>query len=225
MSDIVVSPQAVNNIIISITRKGGSPSRFLVSSVVLCGASSVFTAMLGPCSPFAEAVALRRAQAAGGDLYVQPLSDDDPVALAVTLSAMHFKLENVPRETTVEQLMQLAIVCDKYNCAAVLKQWVEKWITIRKCQQVKKPTQSIQMLFVAWVFGADGEFGELTQTLVPKIAFSGASGRTEVCRMLKPPRGGLRQIWPPLSFGAYVPSVVLGRSLATNSVFLYTYSG
>lgn len=211
MSDIVVSPRAVTDVIISLTREGSSPARFFVSSTVLCAGSSVFAAMLGPSSHFAEGIALRHAQAAGGDRYIQILFDDDPVALAVILNAMHFQLENMPRDITVEQLMQLAIVCNKYNCAAVLMPFVERWIATGECQEVQKPTQRIQMLFITWVFGVGDEFGELTRMLISKIAFSDASGRMEVCKMLKPPRDRPGQTWSALSFEPYVSGIFLGR--------------
>lgn len=164
--------------------------------------------MLGPSSSFSEAVALRRSQSTQGDPYVQTLFDDDPVALAVILEAIHLQATRVPRRVTIEQLVKLAVVCDKYDCAAAVKLWAETWMEPwSKCLTVGE-TQ-LGMLFVTWVFGQRNVFSSLTKMLVPQLAFS-ANGRS-VCAMIKAadPRLG----WVPAQFDPHIPGIILGGSL------------
>ncbi|KAF8244615.1 hypothetical protein K440DRAFT_666017 [Wilcoxina mikolae CBS 423.85] len=77
---------------------------YLVSSHQLCCASPVFRASLGPSSGFAEAINLRRSQAAAtsvsdDSLYEMRIGEElgfDPTAMAVVLYVIHARLELVP---------------------------------------------------------------------------------------------------------------------------------
>lgn len=218
MPDIHISPHG--DMIISLPHQGEFPARFLVSSTALCAASPVFAAMLGPSSSFSEAVSLRSHKAIGNDLYVQKLTDDDPVALAVVLNAMHLQTLKVPRKVSVQQLMQLAIFCDKYDCAAVVKPWVASWESGWTKSTVLN-TQ-LQRLFIAWVFGVEAEFELLTHALVSKIAFEddealvGGKKKKKVCGLVKSSEG--KREWLMCQLGEYAPSVVFGKLLLSSLV-------
>lgn len=116
--------------------------------------------------------------------------------------------------------MQLAIVCDKYDCVAVVKQWVAVWQ-----DGWIKPTAlrtQLQRLFIAWVFGVEEEFESLTHALVSKIAFENDEAlvegkkRKKVCGMVKSGEG--KREWLVFQLGEYAPSVVLGKLLLSSLV-------
>lgn len=192
------------------------PLRFRVSSSVLCAASPVFNAMLGPNSSFAEAVSLRTAARAPATSpikpsaplvqHVQPLYDDNGTALAVILYALHLQTHKVPRTVTFPQLKQLAVVCDKYDCVGAVRLWAETWM-----QPFRGDVTTVgyeDWLFIAWVFSSRKFFERVSKSLVPRVVVDeDETGRRVVSWAAHKGRGRdrLRQ------FDSYVPEVILSR--------------
>ena len=56
-----------------------------------------------------------------------PLPDDDPAAMTILCSILHFQCDQVymPSFTVLESL---AILVDKYDCSRALKPWTTSWI-------------------------------------------------------------------------------------------------
>ncbi|KAI5840790.1 hypothetical protein DFP73DRAFT_557864 [Morchella snyderi] len=195
-----------------------TPLRFRVSSSVLCAASPVFNAMLGPNSSFAEAVSLRTAARAPASSplessaplvqHVQPLYDDNGTALAVILYAIHLQTHKVPREVTFQQLKQLAVVCDKYDCVGAVRLWAEVWM-----EPFRKNVTMVgfeDWLFIAWVFSSRNFFAKVSKSLVSRIVVGeDEAGKRVVSWAAHKGRGRdrLRQ------FDAYVPEVILNALL------------
>jgi len=140
---------------------------YLVSSHQLCSASPVFRAMLGPNSSFAEAVELRRHQAstsstnATKDLFEIVVEEHNPAALGAMLYIIHGRPQFLPDEISFENLMQVAIVVDYYDCAEVMRPWDEKWMKQWR-EHVENPGYE-NWLFIAWVFRVQEVFGTLTK--------------------------------------------------------------
>lgn len=118
--------------------------------------------------------------------------------------------------------MQLAIVCDKYDCAAVVKQWVALW---QDGWTVKPngPSAHLQRLFIAWVFGVEEEFELSTLALVSKISFeddqaSAGSKKKKKCEVVKSTEGRGKLL--AFQFGEYTPSIVLSKLLLSSLVDL-----
>lgn len=79
------------------------------------------------------------------------LDDDDPDALLVLLQIAHLKFKDIKRVTHVDELFQLAILCDKYDVTALIGPFLKAWID---GMQTTCPTESLdKWLFIAWVFG------------------------------------------------------------------------
>ncbi|KAF8248366.1 hypothetical protein K440DRAFT_626203 [Wilcoxina mikolae CBS 423.85] len=140
---------------------------YLVSSHQLCSASPVFRAMLGPKSSFAEAVELRRHEAstsldATEDLYEVVVEDHDPTALSVVLYIIHGRPQFLPDEISFENLMEVAIVVDYYDCAEIMRPWSEMWMA--QWRDYAETLGYENWLFIAWVFGVQEVFGALTKT-------------------------------------------------------------
>jgi hypothetical protein len=158
--------------IILIVPAGAETMKLKVSSHVLCTASPVFCAMLGPNSQFKEACELRKHSVE--DPYELSLTEDYPRALMVVLLALHCRSGMVPGDFTFKNLVQLAIVCDKYDCREGLLPWVDTWTAAWKPYMFTSGYE--EWLFVAWVFGIDMEFEELSRKIILESYFDPSDG-------------------------------------------------
>ncbi|KAF8446698.1 hypothetical protein BGX38DRAFT_1192750 [Terfezia claveryi] len=144
---------------------------FRVNSGVMCLASPVIRAMLGPDSPFKEARNLATSSKAGTPLEVR-LEDDDPQAMAVILRILHLQFDLVPTDpATVDEvkLYQMAIICDKYDMQRVLRYWFKLW-TGRVPIDGDGPfiIAGPEWLFMAYAFGHETLFTKLSRELILK---------------------------------------------------------
>ncbi|RPB26216.1 hypothetical protein L211DRAFT_781865, partial [Terfezia boudieri ATCC MYA-4762] len=133
--------------------------RFQVNSHSLCLASSVFHAMFGANATFKEGNALRNRDAGSPPIEIK-LGDDDPKALAILLRIIHLQFNWVPKTLKYDQLYKVAIVCDKYDMREILGPWLYQWIPVGTRLGGEIPGD--QWLFIAYVFGRQALFTELT---------------------------------------------------------------
>ena len=152
-----------------------------VSSHVLCTASPVFRAMLGPDSRFKEASELRMCSAEKP--YELSLEDDYPYALTAILLALHCRDEMVPIDPKFKDLVGLAVVCDKYDCRGGVLSWVDTWTAAWKPRMLEGGYE--EWLFVAWVFGIKEGFGKLSRKLILESYIDPADGELKTA-------GGMR---------------------------------
>lgn len=139
------------------------------ASQVLCATSSVFRAMLAPSSPFKEARELREGTGSP-EPYHLSLMDDNPDALGVILLALHCQNDRVPTVLAFQNIVDLAIVCDKYDCAAGVSQWVDTWVHPWKEHILQKGYE--KWLFVAWTFKIGHVFEELSKKFILEGTYS-----------------------------------------------------
>ncbi|KAH8153234.1 uncharacterized protein LAJ45_02821 [Morchella importuna] len=130
-----------------------------VASQVLCVASPVFRVMLGTSSSFKEACELRE-KAGSSLLYHLTLDEDCPEAMGIILLALHCQNDRVPRKLSFEKLHSLAVVCDKYDCAAGVSPWVDIWVAPWKRRADTEGYE--RWLFIAWVFDVYDVFKDLS---------------------------------------------------------------
>jgi len=123
---------------------------FLVSRTVLSLASPVFRAML--TGKFVEA-----------SKEVVELEDDDPDALLVVLRVAHFRYNEVHRKLSDSCLLQVAIICDKYDMVAICRPFIPGWAEPYLRQYSDQAAEG--KLWVAWVFGYEQEFTSLADRL------------------------------------------------------------
>jgi len=94
--------------------------------------------------------------------------EDDNVALLLLLKIAHLQFTDVPAKLSYEELMNVAILCDKYDCVKLVKPWVFKW-----CQIVEKVatigTKKHDYMFVAWLFGRQKVFNLLAGRLLYQV--------------------------------------------------------
>lgn len=150
------------DIILELTTKAGI-AQLKVASQVLCTASPVFRAMLGPTSSFKEACELRT-KTADTEPYRLVLADDNPEALAVILLALHCQNKFVPVDISFQNLLDLAVICDKYDCAAAVSLWADIWV--KDWKKMAQDAGYEQWLFIAWTFGVEDVFQNLSKKLI-----------------------------------------------------------
>lgn len=130
-----------------------------VSSQVLRLTSPVFNAMLRPTSPFKEGIALRANHTA-----VVALSGDDEDALVVLMNAAHQNAHLIPTSVSVDLLYEIAVLCDKYDMAPVMCRWPRRWAN--KLTPFARHHGLGRMMAVAWVFGLNNIFAQVTREFV-----------------------------------------------------------
>lgn len=81
----------------------------IVSSSAMCLASPVWRAMLDPKSHFKEA-----------EKQEVEFPDDDLDALLIILRVAHLKFRELPESLSFKELVNLAVVCDKYDATPQL---------------------------------------------------------------------------------------------------------
>ncbi|KAF8446699.1 hypothetical protein BGX38DRAFT_1192759 [Terfezia claveryi] len=172
-ADINIDPHG--DITLAITTALGTVY-FRVNSDVMCLASPVIRAMLGPDSPFKEARDLAASSKAGTPLEVR-LEDDDPQAMAVILRILHLQFDLVPTDpATVDEvkLYQMAIICDKYDMQRVLRYWFKLW-TGRVPIDGDGPLSIAgpKWLFMAYAFGHETLFTKLSRELMLQCEVTG----------------------------------------------------
>ncbi|KAF8451670.1 hypothetical protein BGX38DRAFT_475914 [Terfezia claveryi] len=175
--------------VILVIPSGRDPSavaRFQVNSVVLCLASPVFRAMLGPDSRFREGINLKLAAVAGGPQssgsistpMEMPLTDDNPDAFAVILRILHLDFDNIPpamaplgNDEEQYKLHEMAIICDKYDMRHVLLYWLKLWTapyfkTLNFKNIAVSTKTGTRWLFIAYAFGYESVFHSVSKELI-----------------------------------------------------------
>ena len=94
-------------------------------------------------------------------------SHDNSDALLVLLNITHLCFTNVPNtQLPYQMLYDLAILCDQYDCLALVRPWVDKWV-VYAAHEVKQEGRE-GWLFIAWVFGREKVFDDLAQLLIKR---------------------------------------------------------
>lgn len=99
----------------------------IVSSYILCNASTVFRAMLGPGGKFREATELRQNQASSS-IYTLELPEDHAEAALVWCSFLHAKTKDIPKKPSAWFLTELATFAFKYDCVEILEYPGKVWV-------------------------------------------------------------------------------------------------
>lgn len=139
---------------------------FIVSSKAMCLASPVWRAMLDPQGPWAK-------QASG----TYSLPEDDQNALLIILRIAHLHFNELPDVLVVyEHLLQLAVLCDKYDTVQLVRPWISKWQAPLQAQAEESGRDGYlgyeTWLFIAWTFGDKAVFKKISRTLVLTSTFT-----------------------------------------------------
>ena len=94
---------------------------FTVSTKALCLASPHWNSMLNPLRPWAR-------QNPDQDTFT--LEEDDPDALVIILRIAHLQFEQVPRSIGYSHLLEIAIICDKYDTIKLVGPWYKVYTSL-----------------------------------------------------------------------------------------------
>ncbi|KAK6342281.1 hypothetical protein TWF730_001757 [Orbilia blumenaviensis] len=134
--------------------------RYLVIGHILRVISPIWEKCLDPHSPFkSEKIVYDNRQ----DIAALYLEDDNPDCLLNLFRCTHFQYNDAPTKFDFHDLRELAIICDKYDCAQVLKPWLNNWLgPWENC--VLEPGYE-DWLFISKVFSYTNKVEELTSLL------------------------------------------------------------
>lgn len=125
--------------------------------------------MLSPSSNFKEARELRAHGPTALEPYALPVGDDNPEALEIILYAIHLQNSKVPKVIKDSKtIWNIAVICDKYDCAAAISVWVDLWVGEWNRHSPSSDTYG-EWVFIAWVFG----LGKIFTTVTRKIILEG----------------------------------------------------
>ena len=139
---------------------------FVVSDKVMCIASSVWQAMFDPQGSWAK-------QSLNQEYH---LVDDDPDALLIVLRIAHLDFEKVPtRILDYDLLVQLAVVCDKYDLVRLVRPWRSTWqASVMSIGHNSNYMNYEGCLFIAWAFGDIETFQSITRVMVLTTTVDGS---------------------------------------------------
>ena len=137
---------------------------FVVSSHAMSLASPVWKKFLHP--PFST---LPSKEESESHLPYKKLDfkEDDAEALFTLLRTAHLQFSKVPATLTFESILNIAVLCDKYDCVGLVKPWLNSWLA-NESTQYKEPGHE-EWLFVAWVFGRENIFKAFAAKLVCEV--------------------------------------------------------
>jgi hypothetical protein len=129
----------------------------LVSSHVLGLASSVFEAMFE--GRFAEGQNLSTTSPP-----TITFPDDHPKYMTFLCKLFHLQTDDIPGTLEISGLVELAVLCDKYDCAKGVRPWSKIWVS----QHLSTPESHgfQQLLAVSFVLDLPHEFREVSVGLI-----------------------------------------------------------
>jgi hypothetical protein len=120
-------------------------------------------------SVFRDLIPAARVSGDGHIFRLPPEVAHDTTALAVVFSVLHAAVTRLPERIPRVSLVDIAAVCNDYNCAAALAPWDGKWISQWSYANSGSCGSGYHdLLFVAWVLGQDQIFGDLTKLFAQK---------------------------------------------------------
>ncbi|CAG8954740.1 hypothetical protein HYFRA_00004665 [Hymenoscyphus fraxineus] len=97
-------------------------------------------------------------------------TDDDPEALLILLKIAHHRIKTIPKELSRETLFNIAGLVEQYQVLDLVKPYISTWLTEIWDNIPKWINQGLEKtLFIAYVFGQQQEFINISSTIVMHI--------------------------------------------------------
>jgi hypothetical protein len=116
--------------------------------------------------------------------------DDDPRALDLFLYIVHWNTRMLPQTLTLDELVHLAQLADRYDLNHILINYLDLWLAPHR-ERILEPGYE-QWLYVAWQFGLEEDYLRLANHLTINCAVN-AKGQLVPPTSKKPIQG----IFPP----------------------------
>jgi hypothetical protein len=165
--------------------------KFLVSSAVLSVASDYFKALLR--SDFKEGLETRR-----GDCPTILMGEDDPEAMEIILSLLHYQKFEVYDRLDPETLAAVALHSDKYDCTRALRPWTLQWF--RNVTGTSNADELGFFLVAAYFFHSSEHFKEIS------------------ARAVRQAKADLESVWAEHDMITLLPQEIKGAAQRTKSL-------
>lgn len=130
---------------------------FIVSSAVMRLASPVWNTMLDPQGHFMESCS-------NGEVH---FAEDNAAALLLILRIAHLQFREVPEALDLHEMVSLAVVCDKYDTAGLVRPWIKQWEeSLKKRSILVEAPGREEYLFFAWTFGDFSSYEKIAKRLI-----------------------------------------------------------
>ena len=94
------------------------------------------------------------------------LPDDDPDAFLVLLAIIHGRNRRVPRRVSKSQLIEIAILVDKYELHEVCELFTDMWFADVYGVHWDNPPLPTEWIYLSYVFGKADEFKQATRLAI-----------------------------------------------------------
>jgi hypothetical protein len=148
------------NLVASNDEDGSISTTARVSSKCLSLGSPVFAAMLRPDASFLEGSRLEQT----GSTEIT-LVGDNPEAMLIVLRALHYRSREMPDAINEDELYNLALVVNKYDCFQPLFPWIRLWVSPHRTTVTDNLTYP-KWLYISWVFEESETFKKVTKKLI-----------------------------------------------------------
>ncbi|KFX99975.1 hypothetical protein V490_01553 [Pseudogymnoascus sp. VKM F-3557] len=136
---------------------GPEEARLCVHSFLLQAASKVFKAMFGP--HFKEG---QRSDLDGSKKEVL-LPEDDADVMTVVCAVIHHRNDLTPGQMLPSEVLQIAVVADKYDCRVALKHATHHWLDHRNVGSLK---ELMQLMTAAYLLNQAAAFSAITYAII-----------------------------------------------------------
>jgi hypothetical protein len=153
-SSTPVTEIAANGDIILIV--GPDKKRIQVHSFYLKDASEYFKAMFGP--HFSEGQDL-----VGSSPKEIPMLDDSANALEIICNIIHHRNDAVPESLKPDEIFEIAIAADKFDCVVVLKHVSTLWLNPRNIEDI---FELGYLMAAAYILDNPRAFSEITRSMI-----------------------------------------------------------
>lgn len=139
------------------TSPNDAQKTFVVSSAVMRLASPVWRTMFDPQGHFMES-------SSNGTVH---FAEDNPAALLLVLRIAHLQFRKVPDVLGFQEMVELAVVCDKYDTAGLVRPWIKQWEESlqERSVLVEEPGREEYLIF-AWTFGDLPTYEKIADRLI-----------------------------------------------------------
>ncbi|KAF2866174.1 hypothetical protein BDV95DRAFT_599183 [Massariosphaeria phaeospora] len=152
-ASVKVEPRGTLALIVGSEANGNGPCKFLVSADNVRLLSPVWAELVSKASMIVWRLGRRQIH----------LPDDDPDMMLLLMRVAHLKFNTVTLDLSFEQLLQLALICNRYECTEVLRPFHEKWSSLHR-EKILQPGFE-QWMFVAYQFGYEEDYVRIANHL------------------------------------------------------------
>lgn len=142
---------------------GPDEARLCVNSILLQTASRVFKAMFGP--HYKEG---QRSDLNGSKKEV-PLPEDDVGAMTIICAVIHHRNDIIPERMSSDEVLQISVLADKYDCKVALKHAIHHWLDHRNAVSLK---DLMKLMTAAYLLNHSQAFSAITYTMMMEHAGS-----------------------------------------------------